>query len=121
MVFDVYDNSRELFDFQVQAANGRLILYYNTGSTVNQYYYLPAGQEDSLFGAGVTLQVQLSWDGKNTSLYLNGNLVNETPYKGATANWTNNSSFTFGAGDPHSYGGGYFACDDVIGNFQTIN
>ena len=119
MVFDAYDNSKELFDFQVQAAWGRLILYYNTGGTSNQFYYLPEGQEDRLFGAGVTLQVQLTWDGKNTSLYLNGTLVNKTPYVKATANWTNNSSFTFGASDPHAYTGGYFACDDVIGNFQT--
>ena len=120
-VFDGFDNSQELFLFQVQAEQGRLIFCYNTGGTSTQSYWVPAGTENTLFGQGVTLQVKLAWSGSSLNLYLNGTLVNTTSYTQATPNWTSTSSFTLGANDPHYYGGGYFSCDDVIGGFQAQN
>jgi hypothetical protein len=120
-VFDVFDNSQELFFFQVQAVWGSLEFYYNMGGTAGQLYVVPAGTENTLFGAGVTMKVQMVWDGANMSLYLNGTLVNKTAYTKATPNWTSTSSFTFGANDPHAYAGGYYSCDDSIAGFQVLN
>jgi hypothetical protein len=65
------------------------------------------------------MQVKMVWDGTMSKLYLNGTLVNTVPYTKATANWTSTSSFTLGASDPHSWGGGYYSCDDVISGFQV--
>ena len=118
-VLDVFDNSKEMFYFESQAIWGRLVFYYNMGGTAGQYYYVPQGQEDQLFGAGKTLNVKLAWDGKNVNLYLNGTLVNSAPYTKATPNWTSTSTFTLGANDTHVYGGGYYSCDDVISAFQV--
>ena len=120
-VFDGFDNSQELFLFQVQAEGGRLIFCYNTGGASPQKYTVPAGTENTLFGQGVTLLVSLVWDGTTLNLFLNGTLANSTPYSVATPNWTSASSFTLGANDPHAYGGGYFSCDDVIGELQVQN
>ena len=120
-VFDGFDNGQELFLFQVQAEQGRLIFCYNTGGTSTQSYWVPAGTEDALFGQGVTLPVKLAWSGSSLNLYLNGTLVSTTSYGPATPNWTSASSFTLGANDPHVYGGGYFSCDDAIGGFQALN
>jgi hypothetical protein len=120
-VFDGFDNSQELYLFQVQAEYGRLIFGYNTGGTTVQSYYVPAGTEDTLFGQGVTVQVKLTWSGSSQSLYLNGTLVSTASYTPATPNWTSTSSFTLGASDPHSYGGGYFSSDDTVGAFQAQN
>ena len=121
-VFDAWDNSQELFFFQVQAVYGRLSFYYNMGGTSGVTYVVPSGTEDALFGTGVAMNVNMVWDGSNMNLYLNGNLVNKTPYSKATPNWTSTASFTFGADDPHvGWGGGFYSCDDIIGNFQVQN
>jgi hypothetical protein len=120
-VFDGFDNSQELFLFQVQAEQGRLIFCYNTGGTSTQSYWVQAGTEDTLFGQGVTLQVKLAWSVSSLNLYLNGTLVSTTSYSPATPNWTSASSFTLGANDSHVYGGGYFSSDDAIGGFRALN
>jgi hypothetical protein len=120
-VFDGFDNSQELFIFQVQAEYGRLIFYYNTGGTSAQWYWVPVGTEDTLFGQGTTVQVKMVWNAGTLNLYLNGTLVNTNSYQVATPNWTSSSSFTFGANDVHVYSGGYFSCDDVIAGFQLQN
>ena len=120
-VFDVYDNMNNLFYFTTTVADGRLIFYYNTGGTATQYYYVPTGQEDKLFGSGVALNVKLTWDGKQSYLYLNGALVNTTPYSPASPGWNSTSSLTLGAQDIHIYNGGFFSCDDVIDEFQVQN
>ena len=121
-VFDVWDNSQDLFFFQVQAVWGRLSFYYNMGGKTGVTYYVPTGTEDALFGAGVAMNVSMVWDGSNMSLYLNGKLANKTSYTKATPNWTSTSSFTLGATDPHvGWGGLFYSCDDMIANFQVSN
>jgi hypothetical protein len=120
-VFDGFDNSQELFIFQVQAEYGRLIFYYNTGGTSAQWYWVPVGTEDTLFGQGKMVQVKIAWNAGTLNLYLNGTLVSTNSYKVATPNWTSSSSFTFGANDVHVYSGGYYSCDDVIAGFQLQN
>ena len=118
-MFDVFDNLNDLFYFITTTTGGRLVFYYNTGGTASQYYYVPAGQENSLFNFGVVLKVRLTWDGKQSYLYLNGTLVNTVPYTPASPAWNSTSSLTFGAQDVHVYNGGYFSCDDVIDEFQV--
>jgi hypothetical protein len=120
-VFDAWDNSQDLFFFQVQAVWGRLMFYYNMGGRSGTIYYVPVGMEDSLFGQGAAMNVKMVWNGRTMSLYLNGNLVNQTRYTKATPNWSSASSFSLGAADFHSYGGGYYSCDDAISQFQVQN
>ena len=118
-VFDVYDNSKELFYFHVEAIWGRLILYYNMGGPTGQYFYVPVGYEDQAFGAGQKLSVRMVWDGKTMTLFLDGYQVAQTAYTPVTPSWTSGSSFTLGATDTHVFTGGYYSCDDAISNFQV--
>jgi hypothetical protein len=113
-IFDVYDNSTEQFYFSVQAGSV-LVLHYQTGGTAEQSYVIPSGTEDSLFGKGKVLSVQLLWNGSQNNLYLNGNLVKTASYSKAKFNWTSRSSFSIGASDVHTYGGGFFSSTDAIG------
>ena len=118
-VYDVYDNTQRLYYFRVLAANNQMTLEYATGGSASQYYVIPAGQQDSLFGKGVTLSVKLAWNGASSTLYLNGNLVRTMTYTPLTANWTGSPSFAVGATDVHVYGGGTYSCDDWITDFQV--
>jgi hypothetical protein len=118
-VFDVFDNSNRLYTFYVGAISGRLIFWYQTGGLTTHYYYVPAGQENTMFGAGVVLRVRLTWDGLENSLYLNDKLVSRERYNKAAANWTADSSFSIGGTDVHLFGGGHFSFDDVLDEFQV--
>jgi hypothetical protein len=118
-VFDVFDNANRLYSLQVGALDNRLTFWYQTGGTVSQYYTVPAGQENALFGKGVTLNVKLTWTGTSNSLYFNGQLVSTQPYVGVAKNWTSTSSFSIGATDVHLYGGGHFSLDDVLDEFEV--
>ena len=68
-VFDVRDNdpNRHLFFFRTQVTSGALLLAYATGGAP-QFYFVPAGTEDALFGKDVTLKVTLTWDGSVSRL-----------------------------------------------------
>ncbi len=119
-VFTVKDDSQILFTFNTEADPevGRLVLTYQTGGTSQQTYYIPAGQEDALFGQGVILKVTLDWNGSNNNLYLNDNLVSSQSYSIATSNWTANSMFCFGADIDPNYGPGWSSCDDIVDEFN---
>ena len=118
-VLDVRDNnpSNHLVYFITQAISGRLVLSYVVGGAA-QYYYVPVGTEEELFGSGVTLRVALAWKGNTLNLYLNGTLVKSTAYTPVAANWSSASVFNLGAYEYANYGG-YDSCDDVIGNFMV--
>jgi hypothetical protein len=118
-VFDVFDASRRVFEFIVVPASGRLVFYYQTASMNAFFYYVPVGQEDALFGKGIVLNVRLAWDGSHASLYLNRQLAVAASYTKVTPSWTSASDFSFGAESARIYGGGYFASDDVIADFQV--
>ena len=117
-VFDVFDNVNRLYGFSM-GADGGLAFFYRTGSTAAQYYVVPKGQEDKLFGKGVVLNVKLTWNGTSNSLYLNGQLVSTQSYVGVAKSWTATSSFSIGATDAHLYGGGHFSLDDVLDEFEV--
>jgi hypothetical protein len=117
--FDVRDgNGNHLFYFLTQITNGSLVFAYLAGGS-GTYYYVPAGTEDTLFGNGVTLQVNISWSSSGLNLYLNNTLVKTAPYTPATPNWSATSNFDLGAYEYLTFGG-YNSSDDVIDEFSVI-
>jgi hypothetical protein len=120
-VFDVRDNdnTNHAFYFLTQAVSGRLMLFFNTGFA-GTYYYVPKGNEDSLFGAGVTVKVTLTWDGAVAKLYLNNALATSQSYTKKAVNWTAASTFDVGAWEYMTYGG-YDSCDDIIDEFTVFS
>jgi Domain of unknown function (DUF4082) len=116
--FDVRDgNGTHLFYFVTQVSGPTLYFMYEAAGSA-QYYWAPQGTEDALFGKGVTLNVSLEWSSSGLNLYLNGALVRSTPFSPLVANWTNASNFDLGAYEYLSYGG-FYASDDVIGDFTV--
>jgi hypothetical protein len=118
-VFDVRDGSGvHLFNFQTQVASGYLQFTYVVAGS-SQYYFVPVGTEDALFGAGVTLNVTLAWNGSTVTLSLNGTPVKTTNYTPPAPNWSPASLFNLGAYEYLSYGG-YSSCDDIIDEFTIL-
>ncbi len=116
--FDVRDGSgNHLFYFLTQVVSGRLQFTYETGGAA-QFYYVPQGMENALFGSGVVLQVSLSWNGSSLNLYLNNTLVKSSANTPATPNWTTASNFDLGAYQ-YSTVGGYNVSDDIIDEFTV--
>jgi len=111
-VFGVEDSSGHfLFTFLVQAGS----FSYRIASTGVGYYYIPAGQEDTVFGNGVTLRVRLVWDGTYQYLFLNDVLAQKNPYTKVPPVWSASSVFLLGGAD---YGYGVFnVSDDVVDEF----
>jgi hypothetical protein len=119
-VFNARDNNTadHLFYFLTQVSNGRLIFYYTVDGGAQQYYFVPKGTEDTLFGAGVTLKVAIVWSGGADKLYLNGALIQTGAYQAITPNWTATSDFYLGAWEDVT-SGGFDSCDDIISNFTV--
>ncbi len=117
--FDVRDgNTKHLFFFLTQVISGRLQFAYSIDGGA-QYYAVPAGKEDTLFGSGVILKVSLTWDGRAIKLYLNGTLIQSSAYSAVTPSWTSASNFDLGAYEYATFGG-YNVSDDIIDEF-TVN
>jgi hypothetical protein len=118
-VFDVRDDnpSNHVFQFLTEVSSGQLLLEYTVNGTVYTYY-VPQGTEDALFGAGVTMNVSILWDGARVRLYLNNSEVQVSSSSTAVANWTSSSVFDLGAYEYLSFGG-YYSCDDLINNFTV--
>jgi hypothetical protein len=115
--FDVRDANGHMFFFYTQVSSGYLMCDYMLGGA-NQYYFVPKGTEDTLFGNGVVLKVTLTWDGVTAKLSLNDTLVKSMPYTVPAANWTAASNFDLGAYEYSSYGG-YYSSDDIIDEFTV--
>jgi hypothetical protein len=117
--FDVRDgNGNHLFYFLTQVTGGHLFFNYGIAGTA-QYVNAQPGTEDATFGNGVILQVQMTWDGSVTNLYLNGVLVRSAPYGVPGANWSADSVFDVGAYEYQTYGG-FYGLDDVIDEFTVL-
>ncbi len=115
--FEVKDANGSKFYFFTQITSGYLNFTYMVGGAA-QYYFVPHGSEDTLFGNGVALKVTLSWNGTSTSLSLNDNVVKTTAYTPPAKNWTAASVFDLGAQD--YFGTGYNVSDDVIDEFTVL-
>jgi hypothetical protein len=113
-VFSVEDTAGHyLFSFLVYPGS----FSYRAGSTAPVYYYLPAGQQDAIFGLGVTVKIKVAWDGSKQYFYLNDVLLQTSPYTKATPAWGTGSRFIFGGA-----GSGTSAVnvsDDVIDEFAV--
>lgn len=116
--FDVRDGTgKHQFEFLTQVtAQGLQFEYMLGGST--HVYYVPAGTEDTVFGAGVSLQVTISWGSTGAKLLLNGSPVQSATYAAPTPSWTAASNFNLGALDYLTFGG-YNVSDDTIANFTV--
>lgn len=119
VAFDVRDDntSSHVFYFLTEIMSGRLIFSYRVGSTA-QFYYVPQGTEDALFGNGVTAKVSMQWDGAIVRLYLNDKLVQSATYQSVPPNWTSASVFDIGAQEYLNLGG-YNSLDDIIDEFTV--
>jgi subtilisin family serine protease len=111
-------NNQRPFFFLTQITSGRLQFTWATGGSA-QYYLVPLGTENALFGPSVTLKVTLSWNGSLASLYLNDKLVKSAAYNKLTPSWSSASLFDLGANEYLTYGG-YNVSDDIIDEF-TVN
>jgi hypothetical protein len=120
--FDVRDGnvSNHLFYFFTEVSSGYLVLSYRTAGGATQFYYVPQGSEDALFGNGVNLNVALTWNGTTSYLYLNGLLAQSSAYTAAVPNWTSASNFDLGAYEYATYGG-YNTSDDLISAFTVMH
>ncbi|HXI41409.1 MAG TPA: Ig-like domain-containing protein, partial [Bryobacteraceae bacterium] len=117
--FDVRDgNGTHLFYFLTQISSAQLQFTYAAGGTA-QFYYVPAGTEDTLYGNGVLLQVTVAWNGSVVNLYLNGTLVKSSSYTPSAFNWTAASNFDLGAFEYLS-AGGYNSSDDIVDEFTAM-
>jgi hypothetical protein len=117
--FDVRDgNGTHLFSFNTQIASSQLEFAYVVAGS-SQFYFVPKGTEDTLYGLGVTLQVTLKWDGTKVYLYLNNSLVKTTAYTIPTPNWSASSNFDFGGYEYLTYGG-YDSSDDIIAGYAVL-
>ena len=115
--FDAHDASNtHLFNFLTEATGGYLSFGYTVAGTTT-YYYVPKGTEDTLYGNGVILQVQITWNGTTANLYFNGTLVKSASYTVPTPNWTSASVFDLGAYD--YFTSGYNVSDDAINEFTV--
>jgi hypothetical protein len=111
--FMVNDDTRTHFGLNVYTSGGSLLLGFTAGG-ISGAYAVPAGQEDTLYGAGVVLNVKMTWTTTSATLYLNGKAVATISFARVLPNWTARSAFTIG-----SAVGGYYACDDAIAEFKV--
>jgi len=118
--FDVRDatNTNHLFYFSTQISSNSLLFSYKAGGG-SQFYYVPAGTENALFGSGVILKVTIVWGGSVTKLFLNDSLVQSLADTPNTPNWTSASNFDVGAYEYLTYGG-FNSSDDVIDEFTVF-
>jgi hypothetical protein len=98
--------------------SGYLTFSYVADGGGAQFYYVPQGAEDTLFGNGVLLKVAMKWSGSVVQLYLNDVLVQSSPYIPAAANWLPTSLFTIGATEYSPFG--FNSSDDLIDEFTII-
>ncbi len=119
VAFAVQDNNANthLFYFLTEYTSGHLTFAYATGGGA-QFYFVPTGTEDALFGSGQVMQVTLTWTGGVAALYLNGVQVQTGAYTIPTPNWTSASRFDLGASD-YPPSGGYYSSDDIINEFTV--
>lgn len=115
--FSAYDGTTYPYSFTSYTQTGavpRLVFTYSTNSAL-QSYFVPIGQEDSLFGKGSILKVRLVWNAGQSFLYLNDALAKSISYTPLNEAWQSASSLTIGSKL------GYYASDDAISDFNILS
>jgi hypothetical protein len=116
--FDVQDGSSDLFHFATYTSSGYLVLSYMVNGS-SQFFIIPPGTEDALFGNGVILKVTIRWGTGVSSLYLNDVLATSASYATPSPNWTAASIFDLGAINYFGSGVGFNVSDDIIDEFTV--
>lgn len=116
--FAVYDDTRNQFGFYTYTSSGRLVFAY-TARGITTSYMVPAGQEDTLFGAGRVVNVRIAWSSSSCTLYLNDQAVRTSSFMPLLPNWSAQSAFTIGASSIRASGGGYYSSDDAVGEVKV--
>jgi len=118
--FDVRDasNTNHVFYFLTEISSGSLLFSYKAGGAA-QFYYVPAGTEDTLYGSGVILKVTIVWSGSITKLFLNDTLAQQLTDTKNTPNFTSASNFDIGAYEFQT-SGGFNVSDDIINQFSLF-
>jgi hypothetical protein len=117
-VFDTFDDLGRQFYFAYYTVANRLVFLYGAWTTMSNFYYVPAGQEDAIFGRDKIVKIRMTWDGSRTRLYVNDQYVTSSLYLRRAPSWMANSTFTVGAENIRVYGGGLFALDDAVADFE---
>ncbi len=119
VVLDVQDAAKtQVFGFYTLASSGSLMFGYKLAGAAYQFYYPPAGTEDTLFGNGVTVKVTMTWSAGVAKLYLNDALVQQSSYVASAPNWGAASNFDLGAYE-YQPNAGSNMCDDIIDEFTV--
>jgi hypothetical protein len=114
---DLFDGTARRLTFSAYTTDTRrLVFTFYFGNTWWRYR-VPAGQEDVVYGKGVTARFRIAWDGTTASLYVNNVRVAGGPYTARTT-WTSAASMTVGAAAPNVSGGGWYSCDDTLSDFE---
>jgi hypothetical protein len=115
--FHADNGSQRIAYMSSSVAGSRLVFRFGAGGG-GGYYYVPAGQENALFGKGAIARFRLTWNGSRLTLYVNDVSVASFAYKPLTAAWSSKAAFAIGASSANVYSGGYYACDDSIADFR---
>ena len=116
-VFEVFDNSSSWYVFDTYTASGQLQFSFGAEGYCG-IYTVPAGQEDLLFGKGVTMKVRITWTTTSVTLWINDKWSRSFNIQPKLPSWTSLSSFTIGSRSSRIATGGYYASDDSIAEFM---
>lgn len=123
-VFEVFDSSPRPFYNFVSYISKTGQLQFGFGALGwSSVYTVPAGQEDVVFGKGVTAKIRITWTVgavRSMSLYVNDKLVQTNNVSLLVPKWDAKSFLTVGARNSMNKAGvvpGYYAMDDIVSEF----
>jgi hypothetical protein len=119
--FELWDGLHPVISFNMLAREWRsgeshLQFYHGVGLATT--YTVPAGEEEKLFGKGVTARFRLAWDPHSYSLFINDQLVEKSEYVGGAPVPSASSFLIIGARAAMSKMG-YYASADSISEFAA--
>ena len=115
--FEVFDNAGSWYVFDTYTASGQLQFQFGARG-YSGIYTVPAGQEDVLFGKGVTAKIRITWTDSAVTLWINDQSAKAFGIQPKRPSWTSQSAFTIGSRSARVAAGGYYASDDSIAEFM---
>ena len=114
-ILEVFDNAGSWYSFNTYTSSTGQLQFGFGAQGYSAVYVLPEGQEDQIFGKGITARIRITWTAKEFNLYVNDVLVRTvTVPSPKVANWSTTSALTIGARSSRLSGGGMYASDDAI-------